>query len=274
MKRLIGLAAALLVAPVPDASAQLVDRRAPGITVIGSGTIRTAPDLARLSIAFRQDGTSPDDASRKLATRIAAVQSVLRGLDPTTVTYTSEIALRTVRNGKCTGNTVGSDSMMAVEMALDDALAAMADGTDENSDNGPCRIVGHMASASMTAEMTAVEKAGTAAGVARREGADAVRLNEFALKDPQAASRAGLLAAIADARSKAEELARASGVRLGPVVSITNGDGRQDALFAMADADVSQAMNSPPPPVVTIPVDPQPIDTDVVVTVVYAIAAP
>lgn len=258
--RLLGLVLAL--APLPVAAQSLRDALPQGIVVQGKASVKTAPDMAVLSIELRGDGATADAASTALAAAQKAVIGGIAALDPAASYRTGDVSMREVRKGDCasTGD------------AMDLALSAMADGEKEK-DKGPCRVVGHVATIEATVEMRAVDKAGTAIGLASRLGASAASLEGFELRDPAAVRRSATAAAIADARSRAEALATASGAKLGPVVSILDGNGRDMALMEIAEPRammMAPALRFAPPPV-EIAVSPKPVETSAEILIVYAL---
>ncbi|MCW3847689.1 SIMPL domain-containing protein [Sphingomonas sp. LB-2] len=229
-----------------------------GIVVTGSATIKTAPDRATISIELRGEGTTPDAATSDLAKRQRDVIGGLAQIDPKLKFYTGAVATSEVRKGDCP-NTPGRYDL--------------SEGSSTD-DKGPCRVTGYVATISATVELTAVDKAGTAIGLAQRLGAASASLDGFSLQDPEAAERAAAGAAMADARAQAQTLATASGGRLGPIVSVigTPNIGAPmeagESLNALPQAR-SAPVSAPP---VQIDVTPKPVETTARVTVVFSLA--
>lgn len=254
------LFALLVAAPIP-ALAQSRDVVPQGITVSGSATIRTAPDMATISISIRGEGATADAASSDLASRQRAIASGLTTLDPHTLIHTGSVATREVRKGDCTsspGNQLGL-------LSVDDITA----GAD--ADNGPCRVTGYIAAIEATGEMRAVKDAGTAIGLAQRLGASSASLESFSLRDPGPASRAALSAAIADAKVQAQTLAVGSGAKLGRIVSILGMPDRDLTMNQMSASEapaVAMMVVSAP---VEIDVTPKPVETSARIMIVFAL---
>lgn len=253
MLRLVGLMVAL--SPLPAAAQSLREALPPGIVIQGRAVIETAPDIAELSISLRGDGTTADAASKALADAQKAVIGGIASLDPKARYRTGDVSMRAVRKGDC---------------AASDDLIDLAQNRDD-SDTGPCRVVGYIATIDATMELRAVDQAGTAIGLANRLGASSAELKAFRLSDPAAARRAAMAAAIADARTRAESLATASGARLGPVVSILDGRDREAdtmmLLEAPAMAVAPQELLRP----VKIDISPAPVETSAEIVIVYAL---
>lgn len=255
--RFLGLALAL--APLPAAAQLLRDMLPQGVTVHGKAMVETPPDMAVLSIGLRGEGATADAASTALAAAQRAVIGGIVKLDPAARYRTGEVAMRELRKGDC-ADAAGDDI----------TLIALGDG-QTTKDTGPCRVVGHAASIKATVEMQAVDKAGTAIGLASRLGASSASLERFGLRDPAAARRSATASAIADARARAEAVAAASGARLGPVVSIVDGDGRDMAVVDLAEP--MAMMNAAPEIMQPVAIDvlPKPVETSAEILVVYAL---
>ncbi|RYY22870.1 MAG: DUF541 domain-containing protein [Sphingomonadales bacterium] len=251
----------LVAAPIP-AFAQSRDMVSQGITVSGSAKIESAPDMATIAFTIRGEGATPDAASTDLAKRQRAVIGGLASLDASLRIHTGSVATNEVRRGDCAG-TPGA-SMRALSINLD---AAMSDDTDK----GPCRVAGYIAAIEATAEMSAVKEAGTAVGLAQRLGASSASLEGFALRDPEAASRAALAAAITDARIQAQALAAGSGSKLGRIVSILGMPEREYAMSSIVLAEPPAYMPMVMAAPVNIDIAPKPVETSARVMIVYAL---
>lgn len=250
----------LLLAPCPALAQMRPEFLPQGITVQGSATIETPPDIATISITLHGEGQTPDAASTALAAVQKAVIGGIAAIDPAIDYRTGAIAMREIRKGDC--------AAISAEMAVDRFVGSI--GNDGGKDDGPCRVVGHAASIEATVEMRAIDEAGTAIGLARRLGASSAELGSFDLRDPAAAQRAAAAAAIADARARAEALAAASGAKLGPVVSILGGNDNAVAMALQQPTPlyaVAAAVEAP----VTIDISPKPVETRAQIVLVYAL---
>lgn len=251
----------LLIAavPVPAWAQPLRDSVPAGITVSGSATIKTMPDRATISFELRGEGPTPDAASTDLAGRQRAVTGALARLDPKGQFFTGSVSTSEVRKGDCASSPTDRATM-----------AALAD--DSSDDKGPCRVTGYIAGISGTMELTAINDAGTAIGLAQRQGAASASLDGFTVHDQAAAQQAALAAAMVDARTQAQALATASGAHLGPIISVI---GSPDSVMP---PPMEMVRNSAPAIAaydiepVKIDVSPKPVETTSHVMVVYSLA--
>ena len=110
--------------------------------------------------------------------------------------------------------------------------------------------------------------------LAGRLGATNPRIDRFFLAEDKEIRRRGVAQALAEAKLQAEAIARASGVRLGGVLSVSNlsfnGPGPYDDIVVTAQ-HASAPPPPPPPPPVAVELKPRAIETQVKVQVVYAI---
>lgn len=251
MKPLILAAVTLL--PAAAAAQQVPAERT--IRVTGVGVVRTPPDLARIDYWIRGEGVTPDAASQALAARQRAVAGALAQLlGAGTDVTTSNVLVIEVKEKGCDDSGYNGQPRLS---------------------QGACAVTGYLARAQGLVRTRAVEKAGTAVGLAARLGASDARLSAFELADRAAAQRAATAAAIADAKVRAEAVAAGAGARLGALVSVND-----QASYAPADLGAfPNALAAPPPPPpeqmaapVAIDVKPAPIETRQQVFVSYGIA--
>lgn len=246
------LVAAFLLLPTGAAAQQVPPERT--IRVTGVGVVRTPPDVARIDYWVRGEGATPDAASQALATRQKAISGALARL-------------------LGAGTDVTSSNVLVVEVkdrSCDDA----GYNSQPRLSQGACAVTGYLARMQGTVRTRAVDKAGTAAGLASRLGANDARLAAFELSDRAEAGRRATAAALADAKARAEAIAAGSGARLGALLSVNDQSG-----FAPGEVVVgAMAMAAPPPPPpeqmaapVAIDVKPAPIETRQQVFVSYAI---
>lgn len=263
---------AITLLPTPaGAQALLQDMARPNtILVSASGKVETAPDLATMTLSIRGEGKTPDAATTALATRQSAVIAGLRALDPRLEVRTGDIAFRELRGGDC-GTAAGSDAMLLADRidAAADTLDRIADGGKPDA-KGPCRVIGHQATIETTIRLASVKDAGTAAGLAGRLGAAEARVESFTLRDDSAASRRALEQAVANARTQAAALAAASGAKLGPVLSIMNGEANAANRAMAMEVAAPEVMALAPPPVI-VDITPAPVETRAQIVVAFAL---
>lgn len=225
------------------------------IQVSGTGVARTMPDMANLEFWLRGEGATPDAATRALAAKQKAVVDGLAGLLGSGAEVTTgAVTVIEARGAQC-----------------DDARGY---GSKPRMSDGPCAVTGFIATVQGGARTGALDRAGTAAGLASRLGASDARLQGFTLADPTEATRRATASALRDARTRAEAIAAGAGVRLGAISSVRDGN------FGGGEVIVSsRAAAAPPPPPpesmsAPVPLDtkPRPIETRAQVTVIYTIA--
>lgn len=193
---IIALAAASLATAFPARA----ETAPPTITVTGEGSAERAPDLATVQIGVTTVG---ETAAEALAANSAAMAAVTDRLKAAGVAD---------RDLQTTGlsvnpNWTGYDSSSSAE--------------------GP-RISGYTASNILTVRVRALDTLGAVLDASVSDGANTLNGLTFGLADPKPAMDDARKAAVADALAKAELLATAAGVTLGPIVSITEGGAQLD----------------------------------------------
>jgi uncharacterized protein YggE len=244
------LAAALLAATQANAaSSQAVDQ--PKIIVDGYGEVKTTPDIATIHYALRGEGVNSDDAVRAMVASGARIETALRTVDPVAEPRTSEIKVSPAKGSACKDGEY--------------------DREDDQLSKGPCAIIGYVAIQNVTVRTAAVRDSGTMVGLAARDGAYNVRIENFDLSDVRPAKRQAIAAALADAQVKAAAIAAGSHVTLGPIINISTA-GRE----AGQDIVITGSRIPQPNVVAMLPVavnlNAEQITTGATVTVTYAIA--
>jgi len=197
---LIALLALPLAAPLAAQEAPRV------ITVTGEGRIEAAPDLATLTAGVQSEALT---AAPALAATSQAMQAVFDAL---------------------AAAGIAPADMQTSQLSIDPVWA----------EDGSGRIRGYSASNLVTIRVRDVARLGAVIDAASAAGANRVFGIGFELAEPRAQADAARERAVADARAKAELLAKAAGVTLGPVLSIREGGepapGPMFARAEMADA--------------------------------------
>jgi hypothetical protein len=169
---------------------------APGraITVVGEGQIREAPDLAKTTLGVEATAPSAVAATRDAAARMAAVIAAVKRLGVADVDIqTSAFSIRSERYN------------------LPPAKPGAAAGSTPLT---------YAASNSVAVTIRDTKRTGAILDAAVKAGANEVWGVSFAHSDEAALRRRARELAVADARARAEGLARAAGVELGEVISI------------------------------------------------------
>ena len=215
------------------ADAELTSAASPArITVTGSGTVTGTPDQLTLDMGVQVNGAAVGPALQQANQDVLRVTAALRGAGVTAADIqTSGLSIQ----------------------------PRYAPGSQLPN--------GYQVSESLTGTLVRLAVAGAQIEAAVRAGGNAVTVDDVSLN---LADSSGLLAsararAVADARVKAAQYAKAAGRPLGPVISIT--DQSQDGgppVPAFAPASGSKAA--------AVPISPGSAQVSVSVTVVYALA--
>jgi uncharacterized protein YggE len=128
------------------------------------------------------------------------------------------------------------------------------------------KITGYQVSQSVTVKVRDTAKAGAVLGALGKAGVQNVSGPNFTVDDTSAVMAEARGKAIADARAKAEVLAKQLGVDLGKVVSFSENGGGPMPYFAQAKGAGMDSIAAPAP---TLPTGQN--ETSVTVTVVYEI---
>jgi hypothetical protein len=245
--------AALLATLVPSAAiGQPVEEPHPRIIVSSAATIQSPPDRAVVSFSVHGEGATSDEAVRAMVTKREAIEEGLAGISARPDTRAAQVGIAEVRGRDCNRNGYGNPRLST----------------------GECAIVGYTADLQVEVRTAAVNEAGTMVSLAGRLGATNPQIERFFLAEDKEVRRRGITEALAEAKLQAEAIARASGVKLGGVLSVSNlsfnGPGPYDDITVTA-ARVPAPPPPPPPPPVVVGLQPRAIETQVRVQVVYAI---
>lgn len=167
----------------------------PTVTVTGEATVARAPDEATLSIGVT---TQAETAAEALAQNSAAMAAVIDRLKAAGI---EERDLQT-SGLSVNPNWTGYDSSIS----------------------GPS-ISGYTVANILTVRVAALEGLGAVLDAAVTDGANTLNGLSFGLTDPRPALDEARKLAVADALAKATLLAEAAGVKLGDIVTISEGGG-------------------------------------------------
>jgi uncharacterized protein YggE len=186
MRVLVPLTMSLLLA---SAAAVAAEDRAT-ITMTGEGRAPAAPDMATISLGVVSEA---DTARAAMDAASASVAALLASLS------SAGIEERDVQTSALQLNPVWNHSSSSI--------------------SGP-EITGFSASNTVTVRVRALDALGGVLDGVLDAGANTFNGLQFGLQDPEHATDAARAAAVADARRKAELVAAAAGVALGPILSI------------------------------------------------------
>jgi uncharacterized protein YggE len=203
-----------------------------GITVTGSADVAGTPDTLRLDLAVTAKASTVDKALEQANRATAKVQDSLRhkGVTPKDL-QTSNLQVQPDYS---------------------------------YPDNATPVLQGYTVTEGLTARLRDLGKAGSAISDAAAAGGDAVRINgiQLDLSDSSKLVAAARDKAMADARAKAQQYARAAGRPLGQVFSITEDVSEPPPVDYSMRASAADAK--------AVPIQPGSQDVGVHVTVVYA----
>ena len=160
-----------------------------GLTVTGSARVEGVPDTLRLDIGVTTTDSSVDAALTKANSASAALQTSLRD------------------------NGVAERDIASTQLSIQPQY---------NYNRSTTTITGYQVTQSVTAKVRDLDRAGEVIGAAAAAGGDATIVNgiSFDLEDNAALLSDARERAVADAKAKAEEYARATGRGLGQVASL------------------------------------------------------
>jgi uncharacterized protein YggE len=222
----LGTAGALSGAGRPgDAGAAEAPART--ITVSGAGSVRAAPDQAELSLGVT---TQADTATRALQANAALARRVIAAVK---------------------GEGVAAEDIQTASVYLSPRT-----GEDGST------ILGYAATDTVSVTVRDLGKAGAVIDAGVEAGANEVSGPSLTRSDQDELYRRALRAAMADAKAKAQELARAGGIALGPVRSVVEGSSPTPPVPFTGVADAA---------VESTPVEPGTETIEAVVTVEFAL---
>jgi uncharacterized protein YggE len=231
MKTLSLLAATAMAASAPTAFAQQAP--APAIeaghtmlTVTAEGSSTREPDMANYSAGVTTQGTT---ASEALSANSAQMTKVIAALKR------AGIADKDVQTSNLNVNPVYAQPKR------------LPDGSYE--DDGQQRIVGYRASNSVSVRQRKLQDMGKVIDALVTAGANQVNGPNFMLSQPEAAMDEARVEAMKSARARAELYAKASGLRVTRIVSISESGGYspQPVMFVRKEARDMVAAAAPPP---------------------------
>lgn len=205
------LAALLLTAGLAPAWGQAAPGRS--LSMSGQGEVRGAPDTVTLSAGVTSEAPT---AAAALSANTARMQSVFAAL-------------------KKIG--VGDKDMQTANFSVSPQMA--------NGNNQPPHVTGYQVSNQLQLRLDDVAKLGPALDALVTAGANQMNGIDFAIKDPAPLLAQARANAVSDARAKAETYAKAAGVSLGPILSISENGGQGPRPVYMAMPMVRSAKAVP-----------------------------
>ncbi|MEM7741919.1 MAG: SIMPL domain-containing protein [Pseudomonadota bacterium] len=206
----------LTACAIEETRAQDQQRRA--ITVQGEGVVVGAPDIAIMRFSVRTRGEGAAEAFSANSDQMANVVDALKaqGVEPRDL-QTDQISLSPVYDQNSRGYQDRS------------------------------RIVAYEATNGLTVRLRDIESAGIAIDAAVRAGANEMQSFRMGFDDPKSMQDEARVAAVQDAKAKAEAMAEAAGARLGPVLTISAGSSSSPQPVMMRAMAMEADMASPAP---------------------------
>lgn len=185
MRKTSAVVVLAVFAGVLPAAAQ---ERAPRlVTMTGYGTVQGAPDRAFVSVGIEARAVALKDAQQKAARAMTAIQKAVR-------------------------SHVESDAALTT--------SSFNVAQDWTHVQGRRQFSGYVVSNQIEVRVDDIEKVGTVLDAAVAAGANAIHGIRWDLKDRERQEQVALERAFADARRRAETIARASSLSLGPVYAV------------------------------------------------------
>jgi len=176
--------------PVPAAEAMF---QATTLNLSAYGEVRTAPDMATISLGVMTEAKTAVEAMRQNATRMTEVVASLR------------------RSGVAEKDIQTSNLNLSAQYHYEE--------------NKPPQLTGYQASNTVTIRVLDLNKIGAALDAVVSVGANQINGISFGLKDPQAAENAARQKAVQALTAKASLYAGATGHRVGRLVTLSEGGG-------------------------------------------------
>lgn len=215
----------------PSPSSGTATPSAAGITVTGESTVAGKPDTLRLNLAISTKADSVQSALGRANDAMGKVQSSLR------------------RSG------VSDKDLQTSSLDVQPSYTSPSSGQPS--------IDGYTVTEGVTAVLRDLGKAGQAIAGATKAGGNAVQVNgiQLDIADTSSLASAARDRAVANAKAKAEQFAKATGRELGAVVSLTESVTQQPPIAYSGAAVARDA---------AVPISAGSQDVGVSVTIVYA----
>ncbi len=203
-----------------------------GLRVSGQGEARGAPDVAKATLGVEVRAATSQDATRQVNEQMTAVIAALKGAGvPDKDIRTEQVSIYFEQEMR-------PPVPYAMEMA---PATAPANPPGKSAPAKPPpppepELPKGFYRASNTVEVTIrdLDKASAILTAGTNAGANSMYGLRFELEDNSKVLSQAREKAVADARKNAEELARLSGVKLGPIVSINENRGFSGPIMPMA----------------------------------------
>jgi uncharacterized protein YggE len=188
----------ILVAPAALAAGDNLGPRT--ISVSGQGDVRAAPDEATLSAGVVTQATTAADALSANTRAMNRVFATLKGLG------------------------IPDKAMQTNEFSVSPQYSNDRNGNSQ-------KIIGYQVTNNVSVTVDDLRNLGPALDALVSAGANALGSIQFTIRDPKPLENDARAAAMHDAMDKADAYAKAAGLRLGPILSISEGSEAPQPMF-------------------------------------------
>jgi uncharacterized protein YggE len=263
----------LILLPTPRAAAQDADRSALGagagrrLTVTGQGEVKVQPDTAIITIGVTTQAKSSQEAARANADAAQRVQDAIKGAgvaekDMQTANYSIQPVYSHGNVGFGGGGFGGGGTFIDQQGNVVSGDAANNNNQAPNrpiAPQGPT-IIGYQVSNQVRVTVHDITRISNVIDATTKNNANTIEGITFTREDQETFENQALEKAIADARRKADHLAKAAGVNIIGVYEINEG-GTSRPFPMMMSARLDKAT----------PIQPGEVNVSASVTVVYQI---
>lgn len=215
---------AALAQGTPRPAANAAPQAATMLTLAAEGRVTRAPDVATFSAGVVSQGPSASEALRANATDMTRVIAALK------------------RAG------VADKDIQTSNLSLNPVYAPQRNLPDGMLEPAQPRIIGYQANNTVSVRQHKLGDLGKVIDALVTAGANQVNGPGFEIDDPDPAQDEARAAAMAKARARAELYARAAGLHVARIVSISESGGwtpPQPVMYRMAAMDAGSAPTSP-----------------------------
>ncbi|WP_240911395.1 SIMPL domain-containing protein [Paludisphaera soli] len=219
----LGMAAAVIVAVPPPAAAQVAEPSGvEGLTVQGKGSVSARPSLAEIDLDVSAAAELTGDAIVKFRDAKKRVHDAFAALKLPDVAV-EERGLLLDQKGAAFNPYMmdyGVQTKTKSEVQLSRKLVVKASGIQGMDEEAVLQLVGRLLDVAQDAGARVGPPANAAMMAYRYGNMQPTNLVRFVVEDYDKLKEEAYAKAAADARARAERLARLNGVKLGPVLSV------------------------------------------------------
>jgi uncharacterized protein len=221
------------------------DATATGITVSGSGDVSAKPDIGHVQLGVEARAATAELSSSEANAQMTAIVAALKSIGIAEKDLrTNRISLYRDFQPQPPPPPAAMPAPVARPMGKPGAPPPFVPPTPAPTNQG---YEVFRASGSVEVTLRDLDKAGQVIATATKAGSNDIGNFEMSIEDPKPLEKQARDKAMADARARAEQLAKLAGVTLGPVVSIQEGGGTTGGHFPQMAMMKSEAAYSSMP---------------------------